>query len=75
MARFSEDSPDTIPLHVLGKEWAHVFVDSDGAIYVQHVVRNKIGGNTYGQAMRMTPQKTDLFIKALKRAIKEARRK
>lgn len=75
MAKFSEESPDSIPLHVLGKEWAHVFVDADGAVYVQHVIRNKIGGNTYGQHMRMTPEKAGLLIKSLKRAVKEAKRK
>lgn len=73
MARFSEDSPDTIPLHVMGKEWAFVFV-SDGAVYVEKVARNQYGTNIRGDAMRMTPEKAGLLIKALKRAIKEAKR-
>lgn len=74
MARFSEESPDTIPLHVLGKAWAHVFV-SDGAVYVQHIERSAIAGYIHGQDMRLTPEKAELLIKALKRAIKEAKRK
>lgn len=73
MARFTEESPDAVPLHTLGKEWAHVFV-SDGAVFVQHVKRSAIAGHIHGQHMPMTPEKADLLIKALKRAIKEAKR-
>lgn len=73
MARFSEDSPDVVPLHEMGKRWAHVFV-SEGAVYVQKVVRNKAGYNQFGESVRMTPRNAGLLIKALKRAIKEANR-
>jgi len=73
MAQFSEDSPDAIPLHEFAKMWAHVFV-SDGVVYVQTVVRNKAGYIQFDESIRMTPRNAGLLIKALKRAIKEAKR-
>jgi hypothetical protein len=76
MARFSEDSPDTVPLHEMGKSWSHVYVDAEGGVNLQKVSRTPIGTLYHHPGeMRMTPQKADLLVKALKRAIKEAKRK
>lgn len=73
MARFDEDSPDTIPLHTMGKEWVHVFV-SEGKVNVQHVVRTQFG-NRHGGCYEMAPVKAEQLIKALKRAVKEAKKR
>lgn len=74
MARFDEDSPDAIPLHTMGKEWVHVFV-SEGKVNVQHVVRTRYSGTRHGGCYEMTPVKAEELIKALKRAVKEAKKR
>lgn len=75
MARFSEDSPDAVPLYVLGKEWVHVYVSDSGAVCLTNVKRNTYGGHVRTESMPMTTEKAELLIKALKRAIKEAKRR
>lgn len=75
MAQFSEDSPDVVALHEMGKSWAHVYVDVEGGVNVQKVIRTPIGTRYYHPGeMRLTPEKAALLVKALKRAIKEANR-
>lgn len=63
---------DFIPVHVHGKEWLQI-LPQDGLVIVQPIKRDINLGVHRGGWYPLTPEKAELLIKALKRAIKKAK--
>ncbi len=75
MPSFDEESPDVIALHTHGKKWLHVFVTDEGLVSLQSVERTTYGTRRFGNYYPLTPRKAEDLIKAIRRAVKESKRK